>query len=70
MLKLDQITGHGLCFMGNVILEKTGGGGPGGLCQWDVNNLRLFITNSVGLEENDLGNGLQREGVSWGCLCN
>lgn len=38
--------------------KKKGGGGPGGLCRWDVNNLRLFITNWVGLEENDLGNGL------------
>lgn len=27
-----------------------------------MNNSRLFITNSVGLEENDLGNGLRREG--------
>lgn len=38
---------------------------PGGLCWWDVNSSRLFITNPG----NGLGNVLQREGVSWGCLC-
>lgn len=64
--------------MGNVILEKKKKikkqeqKAPGGLWWWDVNNFRVFITNSIGLEENDLGDGLQRgrEGVSWGCLCN
>lgn len=50
--------------------QKAEGRGPRGLCLWDVSNFRLFTTSSVGLEENDLGNGLQREGVSWGCLCN
>lgn len=67
MLELDQIVGHRLCFVGNVIL---GGGkkttweeeaAPQGFCWWDMNNLGLFIMSPVGLEENGLGNGLQRE---------
>lgn len=67
MLELDQIIGHRLCFAGNVILggKKQHGSRrrpPRGFCWWDMNNLGLFIMSSVGLEENGLGNGLQREG--------
>lgn len=60
VLELDQIPG--LCFVGKVILEKTAGaGGPGGLCQWDVNSSRPFITAWAGLA----GKGL---GMVQGCL--